>query len=651
VHLYFQAAVSGIAVGGIYALVAVAITQTYKVTRVLNFALAGFLVWGAYLYSVFTYDVHWPVALAALSSVAIVGLMGASAQILVFRFARKAAAANKIIITFALLQLLGALTTQLFGNNPRGAANLFPSGGIKTFGIQVAWSQLADLGIALAAAGLLTIFLKWTRTGLMTRALAEDPTMMSVLGARKGRIDLLNWTFCAVLAGAAGVMIAPETPFLAGDFFVVFIIALVGSLFGHFHSLPRAALGGIGVSVLYSLAAVKFNDVGSGDLLVFIVGAAVVLLTRRWPQDITKLAWSRTTGVRAVSRQWLIQRVLFVGGGSALVVAAFTSLVWAQTATLILINALAALSLVPLIGWTGQLSLAQAGFMGIGAYIFADAVTYYSIPYPLGVVIGVVGGGLAGCLVGILCRRVPFALGAVLTLAFTDACGWLFNNDGLFHTVNGTALVILPPYLSSSLDQLTAVAVVFVLAVGVLWAINRSVWGLRFAAVKGAPVMAEHFGIRTSWARVYAYVISGAIAGAAGVAYSAVLQGVSPQYFTAGTSLQVMLFAVAGGVTALYGCLLSTGAFLGAPQLIGLAKYGQLAWPNMLGGAGTIGLFATYSDGLVSTVRRPRPAAKKPVSVAEGVEPVASLVPDVVVASGPREMMGDSAAPAALQTD
>jgi branched-subunit amino acid ABC-type transport system permease component len=627
VQLYIQAVVSGIAVGGIYALIAVGITQIYKVTRILNFAQAGFVIWGAYFYSVFSLTDHWPVLLAALCSVIIVALMGACAQILVFRLARKATAANKIIITFALLQFLQALILQLFGENPRGAVSIFPGGGVKTLGIQIAWSQIADLGTAAFCVVLLTIFLRWTRTGLMTRALAEDPDMMTVLGARKGRIDMLNWMICAALAGVAGVLIAPQAPFLSDGFVVIFIIALVGSLLGHFHSLYRAALGGVGVSVLYSVSAVRFNQAGSGDLLIFAVAAALVLLTRRWPPDVIKLAWSRSTALRDDSPGWLVQRVLVIGGWGALVVAAITSVVWAQTATLILIYALAALSLVPLLGWTGQISLAQAGFMGIAGYVFADAFTYYSIPFPLALVLGIAAGGLAGCFVGLLCRRVPFALGAVLTLAFTDACGWLFNNDGLFHTTNGSTIVILPTYLSSNWQMFVTVAVIFLLALGGLWSLNRSVWGLRFAAVKSGPVMAEHFGISTARARVYAYLISGAIAGAAGVLYTAVLQGVNPPDYSVGLSLEVLLYAVAGGVAVVYGCLISSIGFLGFPQLIGLAKYGQLVWPNMIGGAGTIGLISTNADGLASTLRRPRrrsvESAARGVNVAPAGGPAA----------------------------
>ncbi len=74
--LYRAAIVSGIAVGGTYALVAVGITQIFSVTRVLNFAHAGFTLWGAYLYAQFTYEWGWPVGWSAALTIAIVGVMG-----------------------------------------------------------------------------------------------------------------------------------------------------------------------------------------------------------------------------------------------------------------------------------------------------------------------------------------------------------------------------------------------------------------------------------------------------------------------------------------------------------------------------------------------------------------------------------------------
>jgi ABC-type branched-subunit amino acid transport system permease subunit len=493
------------------------------------------------------------------------------------------------------------LTVQFFGENPRGATTIFPFGGISVLGTHVAWNQLADLAAAAVIILGLEAFQRYTRVGLLTRALAEDQSMAVVLGAKRGRIGALNWMIAAGIAGLAGVLIAPLAPFTADGFFSYFVLGLVASLLGGLQSLALAGLGGLLVGVIYNVVGIKIVSVSSGDLAVFLIATAYVLIRKRWPSEVTKLVWARPAGAvennPAIAA--MIQRSLF------------GSVVWSQTAATILVYALAAASLMPVIGWTGQVSLAAGGLMGIGAYVMTDALNYYHLAFPLAVLMGVVAGTVAGALVGLVTKRLAFVLTAVVTLAFTDACAWLFNNSPLFHTVSGSADLNLPSWLGTNDDRLLMAALFAAVGMAALWSLKRSSWGLKFAAVKSGPVMAEHFGVSTGRARTYAFAVSGGLASLAGIGFATTLQSVGPTDFGNGLSLQVLLFAVAGGVTMLAGPFLSTVGFVGIPQLIGLAKYGALAWPNLLSGVANVGLLSRMADGLVSTIRK-RPPVGKP---------------------------------------
>jgi branched-chain amino acid transport system permease protein len=303
----------------------------------------------------------------------------------------------------------------------------------------------------------------------------------------------------AGIAGLAGVLLAPAAPFTSDEFFSYFVLGLLASLLGGLQSLPLAGLGGLVIGVIYNVVGVKVVSVSSGDLAIFALATIFVLVKRKWPEEVTKLTWVRPAGASEDSPfpAWLIQRVTFAGGWIALLVAGVFTVVWSQATALILCYGLAAISLIPVIGWTGQISLATGGFMGIGAYVTLDALNYYHVAFPLAVLLGVVGGAVAGGLVGAITRKLAFVLTAIVTLAFTDACAWLFNNASLFHTVAGTAILKLPSYLATDRDRLLMTLLSAFLGLALLFSLCSSSWGLRFAAVKSGPVMAEHFGVNT----------------------------------------------------------------------------------------------------------------------------------------------------------
>jgi branched-chain amino acid transport system permease protein len=612
VDLYKSAIVAGIAVGGLYALIAVGVTHSFKVTRVLNFAQAGFILWGAYFYSYFSISLRWPVALGAITSVMAVALMGLVTEATVFRFAARATILSKTLLTFAVLLFLTALAVKIFGAVPRNAPQLFPLGGIKVLGTGVSWDQIANIAATLIAVLAIGAFLRFTKTGMLTRAVAEDATMAGVLGARRRRIDALSWAMGAGLAGLAGVLIAPSTPFSSGDFLGYFVIALVATLVGGLQSLPMSALGGLAVGVIHTVAPVRFNELGSGDLAVFLLVALLVLVKRSWPEESSKLAWSRPARTRVHSRLFLVPGGLMVLGWLALVLAAATSAVWAGRASLILMYVLAALSLMPVIGWTGQISLAQGGLLGVGAFATAEAANHYHLAFPLAVLVGIGAGALAGGVLGIVCRRLSFVLTAVTSLAFTAAVSsWFLDEGHIFHTVGGTTLINVPGYLDSDRKIFVGAALLVGLAVATMSSVRKSRWGVRFAAVKDTPVMAAHFGVSPTRTRIYAFCLSGGLAGAAGVIYGVILQNLSSTDFNVGLSLEILLYAVAGGVTVLYGPFMAGLAFLGVPQFLGLAKYGATGWPDLIAGAGAVQLLSSSDDGMAGVIRRGRVTTKR----------------------------------------
>jgi branched-chain amino acid transport system permease protein len=602
--LYIQAAVAGVADGGIYALVAVGITQIFTVTRILNFAQAGFALWGAYLYSWFSHDQNWPVVYAAVVSVALVSVLGIVAELAVFRYAARASNVNKTIMTFGMLLFLTALATWQFGFTARRGTSLMPEGGFQVLGTSVTWQQLSDLvAVALVVIGV-EAFLRLTRSGLLTRATAEDATISELLGVSKNRIGRLNWTVAAAIGGLAGVLIAAGQPFDSTTFLQFFLIGVVGSFMGGLRSLLMTALGGIALGVLLLETGVASSHVGLGQLIIFVGVAAYAMLKRKWPAELATAEWSRprtrTNQPRIVVATCLL---LLIGGWVWLVYAAIGQDFWAETGALMLVYAVTGLSLVPLVGWTGQISLAQGGFMGIGGYTFAVLYGSKGWSFPLAVIAAMGAGAVAGGLVGLITRRLSFVLTTIVTLAFTAAAAQWLLYSGFFDTEGGQVTILPPPFMDTGRKAMIVFAVASVVIALLLWNLRRSHWGLQFFAVRTAPAMARHFGISPGRVRVAAFTVSGAIASIAGVMYVLLVSSVSPTVFGVGLSLQVLLYGVLGGLTSLAGPFIGPLAILGIPQALNLARYGSSAWPNLITGAGVMQVTATNPEGLLTAVK------------------------------------------------
>jgi branched-chain amino acid transport system permease protein len=605
--LYVAAIISGLAVGGIYAIVAVGITQIFKVTRVLNFAHAGFVLWGAYLYAQYSASWHIPVLLAAAMTVFSVALMGVIAEFIVFRVGARASNANKIIITFGLLQILLALAIWVWGQDPYAATRLVPTGGVHIIGTQVTWSQLTNIGCAAMLVVILGAFLRWTRLGLLTRAIAEDPAMAELLGARRARIGAFSWAVGAGMGGLAGILVTNLGPFTNDQFVPYFTVALLGTLLGGLQSLPLSVAGGLIVGVIYQVTGASWSALYSPQAILFACVALLVLLRRKWPDQMTKISWTKPAALREGSPSWLLfyeHIIVLAAAWIALLVYVLHSAVWAQTGGLIVVYGLAAVSLVPILGWCGQISLGQGGLMGVGAFTLASATSYYQLPFGVGLVLAILAGAVAGGLLGGITSRLPFVLTAVTTLAFTEGIRWLLNGP-LFHSVAGALQVLAPSFARTPARQFFFFAVCAIVVMLILHNVKRSAWGARFLSIKTAPVMAQHFGINPVRMRIYAFALSGAVAGLAGALYALTIGVVSASGFGDALSLQVLQYGVIGGTGAVWGPFIATITFIGFPQLINLNRWGALPWPNLLGGVGVVQMMSMSEDGVTHIMKPP----------------------------------------------
>ncbi len=332
---------------------------------------------------------------------------------------------------------------------------------------------------------------------------------------------------------------------------------------------------------------------------------ALVLLRKHWPSELSKIGWSRPQ-ISKANPGWMVARFVLLGGWLWLIVAIYRTDFWGQTGALILVYTVAVFSLVPLIGWTGQVSLAQGGFMALGALAMNEAYDYHHLPMAVSVLIAILVGTLGGALVGVICYRLSFVQTAIVTLAFTGVVTQWLMYAHWFHAPVGTrehARAHVPRLWPQPLRRLHGRDGARDDRAASTCA-DRS-GASRSSACAPRPSMAKHFGLNPPVVRIMAFSLSGAIAAVAGVLYIALVGIADPSSFGVGLSLQVLLYAVASGVGSLVGPLIGPLAFLAIPQALNLQKYGSTVWPDILGGLAIIQLMATRPDGMLSILRRP----------------------------------------------
>lgn len=237
-----------------------------------------------------------------------------------------------------------------------------------------------------------------------------------------------------------------------------------------------------------------------------------------------------------------------------------------------LIFSIAAMGLNLTLGYAGQISLAQASFMAIGAYttaIMTLAGWHWLIAAPVGMVLCF----LVGLVLGYPALRVKGHFLAFVTLAFNTLVFLVLRNeDWLTGGSYGLSSMPRPDfYLFKTLKQLPfyyftlAVTVVAALA---LWGIVRSPWGRAFKALRENPVRAESLGVDTRRITLLAFAIGSAYAGLAGALVSPLVQYIDPGSFGLSQSLRILLMVVVGGSGFFFGPFVGAAVVILLPEVL-----------------------------------------------------------------------------------
>ncbi|HEX9889926.1 MAG TPA: branched-chain amino acid ABC transporter ATP-binding protein/permease [Nitriliruptorales bacterium] len=234
-----------------------------------------------------------------------------------------------------------------------------------------------------------------------------------------------------------------------------------------------------------------------------------------------------------------------------------------------------AASLVMLTGWVGQISLAHAALVGIGAYAAGFAANVLGLPFPLNLPVAALAAAGAATMLGVVALRVRGLYLAVATLIFSWAASeflfrqnWLTQHGSIEGVPIGSENSLLQFDLSGS--RIAFFYVAWGIAIAVVYGLTNlrdSRTGRAFFAIRGSEMAAESLGMNVLRYKVLAFALSGALAGVAGSLIMTEARAVSPDTFGFNTSLFFLAIAVVGGLSSLPGAVAASVFFAALGEL------------------------------------------------------------------------------------
>jgi len=267
---------SGLATGGIYASMALALVMIYQSTHHVNFAQGEMAMFSTYLaWMLIQAGVPYWIAFAA--TVALSFGMGALIEVTVIRPVRNAPVLSVVVVFIGLMVIFHSMAGWLFGFTIKQFPSPFP--GNAWFGsTYMSPHEVGAIAVTLAVMAVLFLFFRFTPLGLAMRAAAQNPVSSRLVGVNVGRMLMLGWGLAGAVGAIGGMMVAPVVfldPHMMGG---VLIYAFAGALIGGIDNPAGAVLGGFIVGVLENLIGtyVVGTELKLSVALVLIVFVLIV---------------------------------------------------------------------------------------------------------------------------------------------------------------------------------------------------------------------------------------------------------------------------------------------------------------------------------------------------------------------------------------
>jgi branched-chain amino acid transport system permease protein len=286
-----QQIVEGLAIGSIYASLALAITLIHRATGIANFAqgemamLSTYVAWQLSAFGV-------PIVFVWLGTLALSFAFGALVQVVFVRRVANADLLSIVIMTFGLFLIFNNAAGLIWGFVTKSLASPFPATSLAVGGVTATWQSLGTIGVLALEMVALWYLFKRTRLGLAMRAAASNRSSAELCGIRVDLLFMLSWGFSASFGAVAGLLIAPRVFVEPNMMSGVLIYGFAAAALGGINSPMGAVVGSLVVGIAESLAVSYVPGLGDLKMVIPFLVIATVLLFK--PNGL----FSSASGVR-----------------------------------------------------------------------------------------------------------------------------------------------------------------------------------------------------------------------------------------------------------------------------------------------------------------------------------------------------------------
>jgi len=561
---FIQISIGGLLVGTIYALIALGFSLIYRVTGMINLAQGGFAILGALVGYSFSQSLGLPLPIALVGAVLVTTAAGTLLGALTFvPGLKKLSNANVLMLTVGMLTLIEGFLLVIWGSQPYSVPAYTGEEPINFHGILIPTQTFWIVGTAVAIILCLWLLLAHTTLGRALRACAENSGAAMLMGINVRRMTIFSFALATMIAAIAGVVVAPTTTFQFDTGRLFTISGFIAVVIGGIASFPGAIVGGLMLGLVTQLATAYVSSLFSNAIaLIILLFILIYAPTGLIPSRIV-----RRQDVREEPRAWgHITRLspTVAWSAAALALCGMLLLPLLVTGTIISSLTIAAIIFIALIGldllmgYTGQVSLGQAGFMAIGGYTAGYLTINYSVEPLIGIVAGVLISLICALVLSIVTLRLRGLYLALATLAFgllIDSCAVGFIDI----TGGPSGMVGIPPfsvgslYFDTPLSMYYLVIGVNVVVIFLLFGALRSNFGRALQSIRTDQMAASALGINIVRYKLVAFVASAGLASLSGSLLAFSFNFLSPDMVGTNRSLELVSMLVIGGEGTLVG--------------------------------------------------------------------------------------------------
>jgi branched-chain amino acid transport system permease protein len=606
---FIRLTIFGLVAAAIYFVAASGLVLTYTTSGIFNFAHGAIGMVAAFVYWELRFNPDGPVLPTPLALLLVLGvfapLFGVLVERVLIRNLQGASLATTLVVTVGMLAALIGLAQTFWPPESRVVRGFFDPDDVKILGVNVTWHRIITVLIAVGVAVGLRVLLYRTRIGVAMRAVVDNRTLAGLNGAQAHRVSALSWAIGSSLAALGGILLAPALGLEIIALTLLVVNAYAAAMVGRLRSLPLTVVGAVILGLLVQYVPNYLPKVFADDTLpdwltginnsLPILMLFVVLLLL--PEE--RLGGWQARAARRIRVPSLAQSLL---GGAALVAAAVVVSGFLSDRNLGRVGqglalGVIVLSLVPLTGYAGQISLAQMTLAGVGAFVMAKVAAEGS---PIGLLAATLIAGAVGGIIALPALRLRGLYLALSTLAIAVlADNMFFPQRRVFFTGSLEVSRLDLGFIDFDSDRsyFVLLAVAYALVAVFVLTLRRGQFGRRLLAMKDSPAACATLGLNLTRTKFTVFAVSAALAGLGGALYGGLRVSVSGDDFEMVQGLPILLLAVLGGIATASGALVG-GLFFALITIIS-QEYESFDW-LVLVAPGLVGItLGRNPDGVV----------------------------------------------------